>query len=95
MEAPKASLVAREVFLEEGLSHEQSPGGSWVCVEGARPLRTPKLGSGFRDKIYCLSDLTAEGREGSLPICVGGMVRTQVKSPPTLLRPASAHRIVP
>lgn len=55
MEVPKASLVVREGFLEEGTSgliHEESVGGSQMCVEG----------SGFRDKICCLLHGGAAGR---------------------------------
>ena len=55
VEAPKASLMVMEGFLEEGTSgliHEESPGGSQMGAEG----------SGFRDKICSLSDGGAEGR---------------------------------
>lgn len=108
VEASKASLVVREGFQEEGtarLMYGESPGDSWVYAEGARHVRIPKLGSGGKDKIYCLSDGTAQGREGSFSICGGGMVRSWVKGlwniqealapSDTMLRPASAHGMVP
>lgn len=76
MEAPKASLVVREGLLEEGaagLSHEESPGGSWVCVQGARPMRILRLGSGLETRSTgCPSDKGAEGRDGRFSVCSGG-----------------------
>lgn len=73
VEASKASLVVREGFQEEGtarLMYGESPGDSWVYAEGARHVRIPKLGSGGKDKIYCLSDGTAQGREEVSPSVV-------------------------
>lgn len=55
VEAPKVSLVVREGFLEEGaggLIHEESLGGSQICVEGSR----------LRDRIYWLPDGETGGR---------------------------------
>lgn len=52
--------------------------GTAGCAEGARHVRIPKLGSGGKDKIYCLSDGTAQGRR-SFSICGGGMSRSWVK----------------
>lgn len=78
----EASLVVREGFQEEGtdrLMYGESPGDTWVYAEGVRHVKIPKLGSGGKDKIYCLSDGSAQGRKGSFSICGGGMVRSWVK----------------
>ena len=79
VETSKASLVVSGGFQEEGtarLMYGESPGDSWVYAEGARHVKIPKLGSGGKDKIYCLPDGPAQGREGSFSICSGGMVRS-------------------
>ena len=66
VEAPKASQMVREGFLEEGTSgliHKESLGGSQMGAEG----------SGFRDKTCSLSDGGAEGRRGAagVMLCPG------------------------
>ena len=63
----EASLVVREGFQEEGtdrLMYGESPGDTWVYAEGVRHVKIPKLGSGGKDKIYFLSDGSAQGRKG-------------------------------